>query len=249
MGRFCPERSAKFETSPTFKHLLTMLQIIQTTDGSHSLYSEEYGSSYHSKHGAVQESLHVFIEHGLRYKAASLREINILEMGFGTGLNAWLALLEAEKLGLKINYTSVEAHPLPLDFALQLNYPEQLPVENGKQYFEQIHQSAWSDWVEITSCFTLKKIAGKLEELDLPPGFNLIFYDAFDPATQPALWEAPMMERMFAVLASDGILVTYCAKGAFRRTLKTVGFKVEVLLGPPKKREMTRAIKLLDGPR
>jgi len=218
-----------------------MLQIIQTTDGSHSLYSEEYGSSYHSKHGAVQESLHVFIEHGLRYKAVTLREISILEMGFGTGLNAWLALLEAESLGLKINYTTVEAHPLPLDFALQLNYPDQLPSPNGKVFFEQIHAAPWGEWVAMAPHFSLKKMEGKLEELDLPPGFDLIFYDAFGPETQPALWDETMMQRMAAVLNTNGVLVTFCAKGAFRRALKAAGLVVEVLKGPVGKREMTRA--------
>lgn len=218
-----------------------MLQIIQTTDGSHSLYSEEYGSSYHSKHGAVQESLHVFIEHGLRYTAAFHREISILEMGFGTGLNAWLALLEAEKLGLKIRYTTVEAHPLPLDIALQLNYPDQLPSPNGKAFFEQIHTAPWGEWVEITPNFTLQKIAGKLEELDLPTGFDVIFYDAFGPETQPSLWDENMMQCMAAVLNPGGVLVTFCAKGAFRRALKAAGLVVEVLPGPVGKREMTRA--------
>ncbi|MBI1224758.1 MAG: tRNA (5-methylaminomethyl-2-thiouridine)(34)-methyltransferase MnmD [Bacteroidetes bacterium] len=223
-----------------------MLKIIQTTDGSHSLYSEEYGSSYHSKHGAMQESLHVFIEHGLRYKSASLREISILEMGFGTGLNVWLALLEAERLGLEINYTTIEAHPLPLDVVLKLNYPDQLPSPNGKAFFEQIHTALWGEWVAITPHLNLQKKEGNVEELDLPSDFDLIFYDAFGPETQPALWEATMMQRMLEALKPGGSLVTFCAKGTFKRALKSVGFVVETLPGPPGKREMTRATKPTD---
>lgn len=220
-----------------------MLQIIKTGDGSHTLFSQEYNSGYHSLHGAIQESLHVFIEHGLRHKAASLQEIKILEMGFGTGLNAWLAILEAEELSLKLQYTAVEAYPVPIDLSLKLNYPKQLPSSNGQQLFEKIHATTWSEWVEITPHFALKKIEGKLEELSLEAGFDLIFYDAFSPESQPVLWEAPMMQRMYEALNPDGILVTYCAKAAFRRALKAVGLKVEVLPGAPGKREMTRAGK------
>ena len=220
-----------------------MLEIIKTTDGSHTVFSQEYGSSYHSLHGAMNESMHVFIEHGLRHLAAQRKEIKVLEMGFGTGLNAWLALLEAEQLDLKLHYTAIEAYPVPLDLVAKLNYPGQLPAANGRQHFEEIHAAAWGDWVEITPRFALKKIEGKLEEVDFGAGFDLIFYDAFGPESQPELWEAPVMQRMFEALNPGGFLVTYCAKGAFRRALKEIGFMVEVLPGPPKKREMTRAGK------
>ncbi len=226
-----------------------MLTIIETSDGSHTIFSMEFGSNYHSEHGAVQESMHVFIKHGLHYVAAQKQEIKVLEMGFGTGLNAWLALIEAEKLGLRLDYTAIEAYPLLIDMVAKLNYPEQLPSENGKQFFEQIHAAAWGDWVEVTPHFKLKKIHAKLEETAFCIGFDLIFYDAFDPAAQPVLWEAPMMQRMYEVLSPGGILVTYCAKGTFRRALKSVGFLMEELPGPPGKRIMTRAIRMSDGPR
>lgn len=220
-----------------------MTKLFTTEDGSHSLYSEEYDVSYHSKFGAVQETQHVFIEAGLRYKAVLNKDLKILDIGFGTGLNAFMTILEAEKRGLKVEYVGVEAYPVSMETAEQLNYSEQAGQPEMQEVFLNLHKSPWGERTELTEYFTATKLQKKFEELAFEEEFDLIYFDAFAPQAQPELWEEPIMLSMWNALKKGGTLVTYCAKGDVKRTLKGIGFEVEKLPGPPGKREMTRANK------
>lgn len=220
-----------------------MLKLFETQDGSNSLYSEKFGVSYHSKYGAIKETRHVFIEAGLFYIAILKKELDILDIGFGTGLTAFLTFLEAEKLGLQVRYTAVEAYPVLPEEADQLAYPRFLKADSNAPDFKKMHTAPWNAVTALGANFQLEKIRCLFEDLSLPAKFDLIYYDAFAPNTQPELWEEPLLIKMFEILKPGGILVTYAAKGVFKRTLKKLGFQVEALKGPPGKREMTRARK------
>ena len=217
--------------------------VFESRDGSSTLLSEKFGVTYHSKYGAIQESKHVFIREGLYYKCIGKKELKILEMGFGTGLNTFLTSIEAERLGLSVEYTSVENNPVDQETLAQLNYCEKVGLTNGSCLFKRIHELAWNEWTKLTSRFSLFKKLHSFEEVTFDDQFHLIYFDAFAPNIQPELWQAPLLEKMYRALLPKGILVTYCAKGDFKRALKSVGFKVESPKGPPGKREMVRAIK------
>lgn len=221
------------------------MAIFCTQDGSHSIFSEKYGVSYHSKYGAITESAHVFINAGLRFKAVVQPEIAILEIGFGTGLNAFMSWLEAERRNLHLRYYAVEAYPIPPDDAKQFNYPAQLKVPERQADFRRLHQCAWNRSVKVSEHFHFYKKQILLEAFRTRQRFDLIYFDAFAPQAQPELWTERILAQMHQMLNPDGALVTYCAKGDFKRTLKKVGFEVESLEGPPGKREMTRGLKLL----
>lgn len=208
-----------------------------TEDGSHTLFVPEIEECYHSSHGAIQESRHIFIEAGL--KQCSKSEINVLEVGFGTGLNAFLTLIEAEKSGKYIRYTSLEKHPVEIEKAMQLNYPEILSPAN-LTIFEYIHTSTWNMDVEMTPYFTLKKIVTDFTLYVPEDKFDVIFFDAFSPEKQPEMWTQERFEMIFKCCNPEAVLTTYCAKGAIRRAMQTAGFRVERLNGPPGKREMLR---------
>lgn len=213
-----------------------------TADGSHTLYVTDLDETYHSKHGAIQEAEHVFIKAGLDYFNTS--EISVLEIGFGTGLNTFLTLLAAKKKGVSINYTGLEAFPLEQEIVTQLNYTQELhSTKKEQELFNDLHQAAWEDYQKITLDFNLNKINLELENYLPTQQFNIIYFDAFGPNTQPEMWTKPVFEKMFDALLDGGVLVTYCAKGSVKRTLKEVGFILESLPGPPGKREMTRAVK------
>ncbi len=225
--------------------IMNTSRIFETQDGSHSIVSKEFGESYHSKYGAIQESRHVFIQAGLQVKALASKSIHILEIGWGTGLNAFLSLLEAQDLGLSIQYTGVEAYPLTIEEALELNYPKVLkctPIQS--QYFYEMHRLPWEAPHQLTPQFSLTKIHQRFEDLDFIQAFDVIYFDAFAPSTQPELWEEPVLSIMYKALKNSGVFVTYCAKGSMKRILKNLGFSVEAVPGPPGKREMTRAFKL-----
>ena len=207
------------------------------------MYSPQFGASYHSKYGAIKESRHVFIEAGLFPSALNRKELDILEIGLGTGLNAFLTLLEAEKRGIRIRYEALEAFPLPLGQVVHLNYPAILEAEDFSGHFLAIHQSSWDEETELTPTFIFRKHQKRFEDADYPPKFDLIYFDPFAPDIQPELWEIPLLSSMYDALRPDGILVTYCAKGIVKRRLKSLGFEVEALKGPPGKREMTRCVK------
>ncbi len=212
-----------------------------TEDGSHTLYNEKLDETYHSKHGAIQEAMHVFINAGLNY--INKPTINILEVGFGTGLNAFLTLQESR--GININYTSLEAYPLEGDVIDQLNYIKELNLDTDEvKQFEKLHAVEWGSYQEVTSKFNLNKVKVELAKYRTTELFDIIYFDAFGPRVQPEMWEKEIFKKMHDILAEKGILVTYCAKGSVKRTLKEVGFQVEPLPGPPGKREMTRAKKL-----
>jgi tRNA U34 5-methylaminomethyl-2-thiouridine-forming methyltransferase MnmC len=215
-----------------------------TEDGSHSVLSETFGIAYHSTHGAIQETQHVFIDAGLKYTVEQgLTEIAILEIGFGTGLNAFMTFLEAQRLGVKINYTTFEAYPLSMEQVFQLNYVEKLEIPNFKNVFESLHTSSWADMTPLSNTFNFTKILADFDQIQFKNSFDIIYFDAFAPQAQPHLWETEMMQKMYSALKNNGILTTYCAKGEVKRVMKSVGFTIEKLAGPPGKREMTRAFK------
>lgn len=220
-------------------------QPIITKDGSNTISIPEMNVTYHSHHGAIQESMHVYINAGLKYAADMLEmtDIFIFEMGFGTGLNALLTLIEAEKEQRKIHYTTVELFPLQADEIILLNYFEQLQSKDLKPVFQQLHQCEWEKDISISPFFTLKKIRIDLFNLSTYQPFNLIYYDAFAPSAQPHLWTKDVFEKLYNMLLPGGILVTYCSKSDVRRAMQAAGFIVKKIQGPRGKREMVRCRK------
>ena len=215
-------------------------KIIVTGDGSHSLLNEALDETYHSRHGAVRESLHVFIEHGFNHllKTQAPKSISVLEVGFGTGLNALLTLAEAEKNKVTVAYTSVETNPLPKEIWINLNYPD------PNNFFIDIHQANWQKWCAINTHFSLFKIEKPIQQVELLPShYDLIYFDAFAPNKQAEMWELEVLDKVAKALKPGGVFVTYCAKGQLKRDLKSLGLVVESLPGPPGKREMVRATK------
>lgn len=215
-------------------------KIFLTEDGSHSLFSEKHGVSYHSKYGAIQETEHVFINAAFRHQLPS-SSLSILDIGFGTGLNAFMTLLEAKKENIQVNYTAIEAFPVSLENASNFNFHEILhqPAEE----FLQLHQVDWENAHRISDNFIFEKKQMRFEELNFQNQFDIIYFDAFAPNAQPELWEENILQKMFDALKTGGVLTTYCAKGVVKRTFKKVGFTIEAIPGPPGKREMTRALK------
>lgn len=201
----------------------------------------DWQEQYHSKHGAIQEAYHVFIKSGL--DLFENQEINILEIGFGTGLNAFITLIEFDKRNLKVNYTGVEAYPVSIEELNQLNYLEELKSLSRKDDFDLMHISPWGDKVEIVENFNLKKEQILFKEISAIAEYDLIYFDAFGARVQPELWTVEIFQIMFNAMKSNGYLVTYAAKGSVRRAMQEVGFLVERLPGPPGKREMLRAKK------
>lgn len=223
-------------------------EIVTTSDGSHTLYNADLHQHYHSKHGAVQESVYVFIEKGLKALPEEVNNINILEIGLGTGLNVFLTFIENLQLQKQINYTVLEAFPVEEEVFSQLNYPELLLHPDKKEEFFKIHNSDWEKQIEIAENFHFIKLKEKLEEINLPENeFDVIYFDAFSPSAQPELWTQEIFKKMYNCMRSGGILVTYCAKGDVRRNMQAAGFLVEKLPGPPGKREMLRARKTVDS--
>ncbi len=220
------------------------ITIITTGDGSHSLLNCSLNETYHSVHGALRESLHVFIHHGLEYFSSrhTKTAIRIFEVGFGTGLNALLAAQFADREKKNIEYVSVEAYPLSEQVWRQLNYAE---TEDAKLLFEKIHLADWNVEAPINSNFRLTKLKTTLQQASLQPlSTDIIFFDAFAPNKQPELWELPLLKKVTDGLHADGVFVTYCARGQLKRDLKSLGLKVETLAGPPGKKEMVRSLKI-----
>lgn len=221
-------------------------EIRLTEDGSCTLHVPEIDECYHSVHGAVQESIHIFIDAGLRaflFAGKPENLIRVLEIGFGTGLNALLTLSEAEKLKTAIHYTSLELYPLAAHDALQLNYPEMLHTD--RRLFEKIHLLPWETAEEITPYFTLHKIKADFTAYEPREMFDVVYFDAFSPEKQPELWTEDGFGKIYASSGGGAVLTTYCAKGAVRRALQSVGYIVERLPGPPGKREILRGRKLI----
>ncbi|OAB75789.1 tRNA (5-methylaminomethyl-2-thiouridine)(34)-methyltransferase MnmD [Cochleicola gelatinilyticus] len=218
-------------------------EFFTTEDGSLTIHLPDWNEQYHSKHGAIAEANHVFIETGIHHFIAEnkVMDFSILEIGFGTGLNAFLTCIEAEKKNLQIKYTGVEAFPVTPSEVTQLNYAELLHA--SEETFLKLHECSWETPSEITSLFTLIKQQKFFSEITEIEAYHLIYFDAFGARVQPELWTEEIFSLMFAALKSSGVLVTYAAKGSVRRAMQAVGFVVERLPGPSGKREMLRATK------
>lgn len=218
-------------------------KLIVTADGSHSFYLEEMDEHYHSKHGSVAESKHIFIGAGLKPFLQTTQKLNILEIGMGTGLNVWLTALALKGSSTKAFYTAVEAYPLTLSEIENINYPDLLG--KGRELFNQIHQTAWETPHQLSDELVLLKRKAKLQEIQFEQQYELVYFDAFAPEKQAELWEEAMFRKLYQAMKVGGVLVTYCVKGVIRRRLKVIGFEVEKLAGPPGgKREMLRARKV-----
>ncbi len=219
-------------------------QLIQTRDGSHSLYNPVLDETYHSHHGALQESQYVFIKMGLDVWLAqqpAADSLQLLEIGFGTGLNAILALQWAQQRMIRLHFTTLEPYPVSLETARQLNYAQLTGSEQG---FLLLHQAPWEEDVLLYDHFILHKKQQKLEEVKLPDNyFDVIFFDAFAPSKQPELWEKTLLDKTIRTMAAGAVFTTYCAKGQLKRDLKAAGLQVETLPGAPGKKEMVRATR------
>jgi tRNA U34 5-methylaminomethyl-2-thiouridine-forming methyltransferase MnmC len=215
--------------------------IIQTRDGSTTIHIEDWDECYHSRFGAIQEAQHVFIKKGL-----SLFEnetVSILEIGFGTGLNAFITYLEYPKFNQKIDYVGVEAYPVTIEEAKMMNYVAELNAENERAVFDKLHQCNWGEAVILNEDFVFTKRKQFFAAIDDVEKFDLIYFDAFGYDVQPELWTAEIFHIMHKALKNKGVLVTYAARGVIKRNMIEAGFRVEKLEGAPGKREMFRAIK------
>lgn len=216
-------------------------KIITTDDGSHSLYHEALDETYHSRHGALAESQHVFIQNGLAHIPPSDHPIHVLEIGFGTGLNALLTWQYARVRQRQVHYTGIEPFPLAEETWRLLNYGETLKAQSN---FATLHEVSWNEPHALDPFFRFTKVKATVEDFVISgPLYDVIYYDAFAPDKQPEMWSIETLGGIAKMLHPGGLLVTYCAKGQFRRTLRELGMKVESLPGPPGKREMTRARK------
>ncbi len=216
------------------------LKIINTNDGSSTLYSAEFKDHYHSVFGAINESKHVFIDAGLKY--LDTKTIKIFEVGFGTGLNGLLTFLESSKQNTNIEYTAIELYPVSYNIAKKLNYTSYLN-QQAKDIFNKIHQSEWNKKVELSNHFQLTKIKADFNQFTFTEKYDLIFFDAFGPEKQPDLWSPGNFTKLYQSLNNFGVLTTYSSKGFVKQNLRDAGFKVQRLPGPEGKRHILRAIK------
>jgi tRNA U34 5-methylaminomethyl-2-thiouridine-forming methyltransferase MnmC len=222
-------------------------ELLITNDGSHTVAIPELGVTYRSKHGAVQESAHVFIEAGLLKLLDEIthQPIEIFELGFGTGLNALLTLRTAQKLQRKIRYICVEPYPLDRNMVGGINYEDLLKVPMVAPAFSGLHEAAWEIDVEINPYFVLHKKQSAFEDFNDDIKVHLVYYDAFGPLTQPQLWTIDSFKKVYTIMKPGGILTTYCSKSEVRRNMVSAGFQVTKLQGPRGKREMVRARRVI----
>jgi tRNA U34 5-methylaminomethyl-2-thiouridine-forming methyltransferase MnmC len=218
-------------------------EIIQTKDGSTSIHLIDWNETYHSKFGAIQEAYHVFIKSGLELFRD--KNISILEIGFGTGLNAFITFLENSKTNQTIDYVGVEAFPVALDEALQMNYVSELNAQTYQSIYEQMHQSVWEQKNKLATTFSLTKREQFFQDIIDENQFDLIYFDAFGYRVQPELWSLEIFKKMYKALKINGVLVTYACRTSIKNDLKECGFEVEKLPGAPGKREMLRAKKAM----
>lgn len=216
------------------------MKIVETEDGSHTILVPEIDEHYHSVHGAIQESEHIFIKSGLEFCSAD--PVHILEIGFGTGLNVLLTALSTQESGKKVFYTSIEKYPLDRTITRLLNYPD-MTGKGGPELFDRIHSARWDIEEEIYPGFILKKIKEDLLVLKLSGSYDLVYYDAFSPEKQPEMWSAKVLSMISDVTAGGGIVVTYCVRGEIKRSFANSGFHIDLLPGPPGKRHIMRAVK------
>ncbi len=217
-------------------------EILTTNDGSTTIHLPDWDESYHSKHGAIQEAYHVFIKSGLSLFEG--KPVSILEIGFGTGLNAFITYLESQKVNQTIDYVGVEAYPVQVEEALQMNYVSELNASNEKDVFDKMHQISWEEKHTISSNFSLIKRKQFFQDITDENAFDLIYFDAFGFRVQPELWSLEIFKKMYAALKPNCVLVTYACRSSIKNTMLECGFKVEKLPGAPGKREMLRAIKI-----
>lgn len=230
-------------------------EIELTADGSHTLFVPSMNEHYHSVNGAETEAEHIYINYGFRESNAS--PLHVLEIGFGTGLNAFLTLIETQKLYKKVIYTSLELYPLSLELIRKLNYPDIIHPEYANLYYD-LHQAKWNESCKITSDFSILKVNVDFTNIahptesakwslgtvdNQPISYDVVYFDAFAPEKQPEMWNQELFNALYASMNPNGILMTYCAKGVVRRMLQSSGFTVERLPGPPGKREVLRATK------
>lgn len=217
-------------------------KIITTNDGSHSILVPELNEQYHSIHGAIKEAEHVFLKMGLDeclpHNRASLR---VFEVGFGTGLNALLSVKWSQTKQQSVEYTSIEKHPVSKEEFQQLNYGNMV---DEVDLYTKITNANWTEFIEISTKFKLRKLELDLVKDPLPKAFDIVFFDAFAPNKQPELWDTSVFEKVYSIMNKNGLLVTYCCQGQAKRNMISAGFLVEKVPGPPGKREMLRARKL-----
>lgn len=216
-------------------------EIIITSDGSTSIHLPEWNESYHSRHGAVQEAQHVFIKNGL--SLCKGQSVSVLEIGFGTGLNAFITFLEGKQTHQQIEYVGVEGFPVSPEEVLQMNYVSQLSAEPFADEFERMHTADWERNVTISDAFRLTKRKQLFHEINDKSQFDIIYFDAFGYRVQPELWNAEIFTRMYEALKPGGVLVTYACRRPIKDAMKSAGFLVEKLAGPPGKREMLRGVR------
>jgi len=220
-------------------------EVISNEAGLKTLFRADINETYHSIHGAAAESLHVFIEAGLQHLISQnkSKQVQILEVGFGTGLNAMLSLISAQDLHIKINYCAYETIPLPFALVNSLNYSVNWP-SSFNNLFEEMHANNWNQWQHLTPNFSLLKLQESILLAEPKQTFDLIYFDAFAPDKQSELWTIDLFKKLYSCLNPGGVLVSYTAKGQVRRNLLEAGFRVERIAGPPRKRHMVRASKL-----
>jgi len=218
-------------------------EIILTADGSKTIFIPELNECYHSSNGAFAESMHIFINAGYRYAVENKKSLNILEIGFGTGLNALLTLIETLKDNRVVDYLGVEPYRIGKQQLEELDYPELTGVPGAKMYFEELHKTSSAN--PVSENFTISVSEEKIEKIALKKSFyDLVYFDAFAPDVQPELWQPEIFDKIAASIKKSGVLVTYSCKGDVKRALKAAGFSIEKLPGPPGKREFLRAVKL-----
>ena len=217
-------------------------EIIVTKDGSTTIYFPDINETYHSKFGAILESNHVFIDMGLKL-FSDKAEVAILELGFGTGLNALLTIIESAKNKQNILYTGVDAYPVALTEILQLNFVSELNNQVDQKLFDKMHNSNWGEQIKLTDHFYLTKKEQFFQQIDDQNAFDLIYFDAFGYRIEPELWSKTIFEKMYRALKPNGVLVTYACRSSIKLDMISIGFKVEKLPGAPGKREMLRASK------
>ena len=222
-----------------------MNKIVNTSDGSHTLYNETINEHYHSQFGAINESRHIFIDAGFKFVANSFNHFNILEVGFGTGLNAFLTFFEAQKLKRKINYIAVEPNIVDSEIINNLNYPSLIDEEDSKKIFDEIQNGKWGFPFYLSDDFIMNKINEKIQDISFKPSsIGLVYFDAFSPQVQPEMWSVEIFKNLYDAMITNSVLVTYSCKGDVKRALKEAGFDVEKIPGPEGKREIIRALKV-----
>ena len=216
-------------------------EIHTTNDGSTTIHLPDWNESYHSKHGAIQEACHVFIKNGLSF--INKNKYSILEIGFGTGLNAFITFLHSKNNNHTIDYVGVEAYPIEPEEALLMNYVAVLNATNDAAIFKIMHQSNWDEKIEISNIFSLVKRKQFFQDITDENSFDLIYFDAFGYRVQPELWSLEIFKKMYTALKINGVIVTYACRSSIKKAMIESGFTVEKLPGAPGKREMLRATK------